>query len=207
MNQAMSIMCLYIPNTFGADADYIKFIFERDYCKIDNIELLNKFNYNGSSYTSARVYIQQWYFNIVSANFIQRLLDNKYARIIYDNTNEYYWNVMPNKSSNIRQERLNLDAICKPNLDFTEEQPKRENIMLSNSDFAAMYKSSDIKDEFEDIEFKNACRQLIMDDDESTKSASLASNDYVAKLEEIIAVQNLKIDELTRELTKIKKML
>ena len=190
----MSINCLYIPNTFGVDHDYVKFVFERDYCKVDHIELIGKYNPNGEAYTSARIHVGEWYSTIVSNNFIRRLQNNNYARIIYHDANEMYWNVMPNKTSNTRQPRLNLSALKQ------EEAPCNNTPMLSNSDFAAMYKD-DI--DFEDIEFRSACRRLIVDD----VCDNLVSEDYVLKLEDVISQQNEKIEQLTRELTKIKRML
>lgn len=217
MNQNISINCLYIPNTFGLDAAYIKFVFECDYCKIDNIEFLGKLNNHGQPYTSARVYVGEWYSNVVSNNFIQRLINNNCARVIFDNESEMYWNVMPNKSSKItRQQRINLTAFDnKKTFDFDKVLTKNDtSLMLSNSDFAAMYKSEhndfvydDI--DYDDIEFKNACRRLVVDDDEESKSKmSLRSaDDYVVKLEKIIAEQNQKIEELTNQLNKIKKII
>jgi hypothetical protein len=205
MNQVISNNCLYIPNTFGLDTEYIKFIFERDYCKVNQIELFGKLNTNGKAYTSARIHIGEWYSNIVSNNFIRRLQNNNYARVIYDDGSEMYWNVMPNKSRNVRQPRVNLDnKSLVP--EIKEEQCKTDSSpMLSNSDFAAMYKSENIAD-YDDIEFRSACRRLVIDDD-CQSTMALVSDDYVLKLEEIISQQNQKIEELTHQLTKLKKML
>lgn len=204
MSQNIIIKSLYIPNTFGLNVDYIKFIFERDYCKIDNIELIGKLNHQ-----SGRVHIKEWYSNIVASNFIQRLINNNYARVIYDDASEAYLNVMINKINNFRKTRLNVSTFVETNNTLPEikqEETQRENNMLSNADFAAMYKTNDLYHD-DDIEFKNACRRLVIEDDEPKITMSLVSEDYAVKLEEVIAQQNQIIDELTRELMRVKKML
>lgn len=190
---SQNINCLYIPNTFGVDAEYIQFIFELDYCKIDNIQLFGKYNTNGHPYTSARVYVREWYDNTISANFIKRITNNNNARIIYDNCNEHYWNVMLNKTRVSRHERVNLYAQSIPVVE------QSDNVMLTNSDFAAMYPPTD---DFEDAEFKNACRELIIEDDEV-----LSNKMYVKNLENVVMEQCRQIEDLTHELERIKKML
>lgn len=162
--------------------DYIRFIFERDYCIVNNVLLFAKLNREGKPYTSARIDIGKYYDTIIATNFVNRLLQNNHARVVYND--EYYWNVMPNKSSAERRVRLDLSHID------TEKQEKNQDAMLSNSDFAAMVNEFNDAD---DIEFKNACRRLVIDDDDAESehqvipSTKLVSDDYVVTLERVVA--------------------
>ncbi len=180
MSQIVLPNCLYISNTFGVSMDYIRFIFERDYCVVDNVVLFAKIDREGKPYTSARIHIGKIYDTIIATNFVNRLLQSNHARVIYKD--EYYWNVMPNKTSTERRVRLDLSPVN------TEKQEQNKNGMLSNSDFAAMV--NEIND-VDDIEFKNACRRLLTDDDSDEDdvipTTKLVSDDYAVTLEKVVA--------------------
>jgi heat shock protein HspQ len=134
-------MSLYIPHVFAnIGEDKIRKTFNLlDIGLVDHIDFVSKLGKDGKLYNSVYIHFSQWYNNVSTFNFQQRLKNlDKQTRVVYDDP--WYWIVLENNShkfiSGERKQRINLD------LTYQEED------------------TSAITDE----EFDEMCEQIVLDD-------------------------------------------
>ena len=98
MSAAIPNISLYIPHVFSnISSKKICDIFDfQAIGDIQKVDLIPKKDRNGKRYNAAYIHFYEWYDNIASRNFQDRVLDkNKEARIVYDDP--WYWIVLENK--------------------------------------------------------------------------------------------------------------
>ena len=127
---------LYIPHVFAnITKNKIVETFEKlRIGSINRIDFVNKKSKNGN-YNSVYIHFSQWYDNVASRNFQERVLDpNMEARIVYDEP--WFWIVLENKGHKAgdRKRTLNLNALNN-SLIASEGVVKP---MMTNQDFAKL---------------------------------------------------------------------
>jgi len=98
MSTAMQNISLYIPHVFSnISSKKICDVFDfQGIGDIQKVVLISKKDRNGRTYNAAYIHFKEWYDNIASRNFQERVLDkSKEARIVYDEP--WYWIVLENK--------------------------------------------------------------------------------------------------------------
>jgi hypothetical protein len=127
---------LYIPHVFAnITKNRIVETFEKlRIGSINRIDFVNKKSKN-SNFNSVYIHFSQWYDNVASRNFQERVLDpNMEARIVYDEP--WFWIVLENKGQKAgdRKRSVNLDALNN-SLIASEGVVKP---MMTNQDFAKL---------------------------------------------------------------------
>jgi hypothetical protein len=98
MSAAIQNISLYIPHVFSnISSKKICDVFDfQGIGDVQKVDLIPKKDRNGRTYNAAHIHFKEWYDNIASRNFQERVLDkSKEARIVYDEP--WYWIVLENK--------------------------------------------------------------------------------------------------------------
>ena len=137
---------LYIPHVFAnITKNKIVETFEKlRIGSINRIDFVNKKSKNGN-YNSVYIHFSQWYDNVASRNFQERVLDpNMEARIVYDEP--WFWIVLENKGQKAgdRKRSVNLDALN--NSQIASEGVVKQ--MMTNQDFAKLLQKTSQEDFF-----------------------------------------------------------
>lgn len=127
---------LYIPHVFAniTKSTIVQTFEKLRIGSINRIDFVNKKSKN-SNFNAVYIHFSQWYDNIASRNFQERVLDpNMEARIVYDEP--WFWIVLENKGHKAgdRKRTLNLNALNN-SLIATEGVVKP---MMTNQDFAKL---------------------------------------------------------------------
>lgn len=114
MSRLSNMSSIYIPHVFGnIDKKYIMKTFEfQGIGKVKSVDFVEKMGKNGI-YKTAFVHLEQWYDNIASVHFQQRVQNpNKEARIVY--SDPWFWVCCENTGKKVvpgqRKERINIHA-------------------------------------------------------------------------------------------------
>jgi hypothetical protein len=127
---------LYIPHVFAnITKNTIVQTFEK--LRIGSVKRIDFINKKGKNqnFNSVYIHFNQWYDNVASRNFQERVLDpNMEARIVYDEP--WFWIVLENKGQKAgdRKRSVNLDALNN-SLIASEGVVKP---MMTNQDFAKL---------------------------------------------------------------------
>ena len=113
MASTFANISLYIPHVFAnITKNKIVETFEKlRIGSINRIDFLNKKS-KKSNYNAVYIHFSEWYDNIASRNFQERVLDpNMEARVVYDEP--WFWVVLENKrhKASDRKRSVNLDAL------------------------------------------------------------------------------------------------
>jgi hypothetical protein len=127
---------LYIPHVF-ANITKNKIVETFEKLRIGSISRIDFINKKGKNenFNSVYIHFSQWYDNIASRNFQQRVLDpNMEARVVYDEP--WFWIVLENKGQKAgdRKRSVNLDAL-------NNSQIASEGVikpMMTNQDFTKL---------------------------------------------------------------------
>lgn len=127
---------LYIPHVFAniTKSTIVQTFEKLRIGSINRIDFVNKKSKN-SNFNAVYIHFSQWYDNIASRNFQERVLDpNMEARIVYDEP--WFWIVLENKGHKAgdRKRTLNLNALNN-SLIASEGVVKP---MMTNQDFAKL---------------------------------------------------------------------
>jgi hypothetical protein len=136
MASTFANISLYIPHVFAnITKNKIVETFEKlRIGSINRIDFLNKKS-KKSNYNAAYIHFSEWYDNIASRNFQQRVLDpNMEARVVYDEP--WFWIVLENKrhKASDRKRSVNLDALN--NSQIASEGVAKP--MMTNQDFTKL---------------------------------------------------------------------
>lgn len=131
---------LYIPHVFAniTKSTIVQTFEKLRIGSINRIDFVNKKSKN-SNFNAVYIHFSQWYDNIASRNFQERVLDpNMEARIVYDEP--WFWIVLENKGHKAgdRKRTLNLNALNN-SLIASEGVVKP---MMTNQDFAKLLQKS-----------------------------------------------------------------
>lgn len=127
---------LYIPHVFAniTKSTIVQTFEKLRIGSINRIDFVNKKSKN-SNFNAVYIHFSQWYDNVASRNFQERVLDpNMEARIVYDEP--WFWIVLENKGHKAgdRKRTLNLNALNN-SLIASEGVVKP---MMTNQDFAKL---------------------------------------------------------------------
>lgn len=202
-------LSLYIPRV-SADITqiFISYIFERDYGKVNHIDLVSKMDSKGTPYNSAYIHFDYWYNNDM-VNSLKKVIDcgnqtTQNAIVFYNDRN--YWKVFKNNSKKVisgdRREKLQIaekkeDEFPAPPLDP----------MLTNADFAKMCwapKKTEVEYilEDEDEEFKSMCKTLFT---EQEPGFDFVSADYAKALEQEIMFLRIELERTRNDVENLAK--
>ena len=136
MASTFANISLYIPHVFAnITKNKIVETFEKlRIGSINRIDFLNKKS-KKSNYNAVYIHFSEWYDNIASRNFQQRVLDpNMEARVVYDEP--WFWIVLENKrhKAGDRKRSVNLDALN--NSQIASEGVAKP--MMTNQDFTKL---------------------------------------------------------------------
>ena len=136
MASTFANISLYIPHVFAnITKNKIVETFEKlRIGSINRIDFLNKKS-NKSNYNAVYIHFSEWYDNIASRNFQERVLDpNMEARVVYDEP--WFWIVLENKrhKAGDRKRSVNLDALN--NSQIASEGVAKP--MMTNQDFTKL---------------------------------------------------------------------
>lgn len=142
---------LYIPHVFAniTKRTIVETFEKLRIGSINRIDFVNKKSKNGN-YNSVYIHFCQWYDNVASRNFQQRVLDpNMEARIVYDEP--WFWIVLENKGHKAgdRKRSVNLDALN--NSQIASEGVVKP--MMTNQDFAKLLQKTSTETQ-EESEYK-----------------------------------------------------
>jgi hypothetical protein len=127
---------LYIPHVF-ANITKNKIVETFEKLRIGSISRIDFINKKGKNenFNSVYIHFTQWYDNVASRNFQQRVLDpNMEARVVYDEP--WFWIVLENKGQKAgdRKRSVNLDALN--NSQIASEGVVKP--MMTNQDFTKL---------------------------------------------------------------------
>ena len=127
---------LYIPHVF-ANITKNKIVETFEKLRIGSISRIDFINKKGKNenFNSVYIHFTQWYDNVASRNFQQRVLDpNMEARVVYDEP--WFWIVLENKrhKAGDRKRSVNLDALN--NSQIASEGVVKP--MMTNQDFTKL---------------------------------------------------------------------
>ena len=113
MASTFANISLYIPHVF-ANISKNKIVETFEKLRIGSINRIDFVNKKGKNenFNSVYIHFSEWYDNIASRNFQQRVLDpNMEARVVYDEP--WFWIVLENKrhKAGDRKRSVNLDAL------------------------------------------------------------------------------------------------
>ena len=136
MASTFANISLYIPHVF-ANISKNKIVETFEKLRIGSINRIDFVNKKGKNenFNSVYIHFSEWYDNIASRNFQQRVLDpNMEARVVYDEP--WFWIVLENKrhKAGDRKRSVNLDALN--NSQIASESV--ENPMMTNQDFTKL---------------------------------------------------------------------
>jgi hypothetical protein len=136
MASTFANISLYIPHVF-ANISKNKIVETFEKLRIGSINRIDFVNKKGKNenFNSVYIHFSEWYDNIASRNFQQRVLDpNMEARVVYDEP--WFWIVLENKrhKASDRKRSVNLDALN--NSQIASESV--ENPMMTNQDFTKL---------------------------------------------------------------------
>lgn len=162
MSSSIANISLYIPHVFSNfSKKMVAETFEN--LRIGNVkrvDFVHKRSSNGD-YNAAYIHFNYWCDNVAACNFQERVLNpNKEARIVYDEP--WYWIVLENKVAKVkssdRKQRINLEALSKP-------QVQDEKKMLTNQDFANLFKNQDSESSCnqDEEDFRALCSEISKD--------------------------------------------
>jgi hypothetical protein len=162
MASTFANISLYIPHVFAnISKNKIVETFEKlRIGSINRIDFLSKKS-KKSNYNAAYIHFSEWYDNIASRNFQQRVLDpNMEARIVYDEP--WFWIVLENKTKrsgpNMRKPCVNLEALNKSQI---MTPPAKQ---MNNNDFAKLISAPETQEDFFfDAQFKSLCSKISTD--------------------------------------------
>jgi len=204
---------LYIPFV-SADITqkFISYIFERDYGKVNHIDLVSKIGNNGENYHSAYIHFDYLYENELTVKTLKSVIDHddpnrmkNHGLVFY--SDHSYWKVLKNRSKKVvsgdRREKLELSKNAKK-----DEFPAPPlDPMLTNADFAKMCwapKKSEAEYILEDEEFKDICKTLFSEPEPcDIQNFEFVSADYAKCLENEIAFLRNQLSELSKEVEKL----
>jgi hypothetical protein len=201
---------LYIPRV-SADITqiFISYIFERDYGKVNHVDLVSKMDDNGVPYNSAYVHFDYWYYNdmVTSLTNVINSQNQTQNGIVFYNDSSY-WKVFKNNSKKIisgdRKEKVKLEVKKEDEFPAPSLDP-----MLTNADFAKMCwapKKPEIEYLLEDDEFKDICRTLFTEPEPcDIQNFDFVSADYARCLENEIAFLRNQLEETRKEVDKLAK--
>ena len=190
---------LYIPFV-SADTTqkFISYIFERDYGKVNHIDLVSKIGNNGVNYNSAYIHFDYMYENELIVKTLKSVIDHddpnrmkNYGLVFY--SDHSYWKVLKNRSKKVvsgdRREKIDVQL---PISKKEEEFPAPPlDPMLTNADFAKMCwapKKTESEYILEDSEFKDVCKTLFSEPEPcDIQNFDFVSADYAKCLENEIA--------------------
>ena len=137
---------LYIPHVFAniTKSTIVQTFEKLRIGSINRIDFVNKKSKN-SNFNAVYIHFSQWYDNVASRNFQERVLDpNMEARIVYDEP--WFWIVLENKGHKAgdRKRTLNLNALNN-SLIASEGVVKP---MMTNQDFAKLLQKTSQEDFF-----------------------------------------------------------
>jgi hypothetical protein len=133
---AFANISLYIPHVF-ANITKNKIVETFEKLRIGSISRIDFINKKGKNenFNSVYIHFSQWYDNVASRNFQQRVLDpNMEARVVYDEP--WFWIVLENKGQKAgdRKRSVNLDALN--NSQIASEGVVKP--MMTNQDFTKL---------------------------------------------------------------------
>jgi len=208
-------LSLYIPRV-SADISqqFIAHIFERDYGKVNHVDLINKIDNNCVTYYSAYIHFDYWYDNQMVRS-LKNIIDhddvnNKTSGLVY--YNDYsYWKVLKNRSKKIvsgeRREKVDLNTHIIKKEDEFPAPPLDP--MLTNADFAKMCwapKKNELDYILEDKEFKDICKTLFTQPEPcDIQNFDYVSADYAKALEFEISLLRDQLDAAREKLQKLEK--
>jgi hypothetical protein len=136
MASTFANISLYIPHVF-ANISKNKIVETFEKLRIGSINRIDFVNKKGKNenFNSVYIHFSQWYDNIASRNFQQRVLDpNMEARVVYDEP--WFWIVLENKrhKAGDRKRSVNLDALN--NSQIASEGVAKP--MMTNQDFTKL---------------------------------------------------------------------
>jgi hypothetical protein len=136
MASTFANISLYIPHVF-ANISKNKIVETFEKLRIGSINRIDFVNKKGKNenFNSVYIHFSQWYDNIASRNFQQRVLDpNMEARVVYDEP--WFWIVLENKrhKAGDRKRSVNLDALN--NSQIASEGVDKP--MMTNQDFTKL---------------------------------------------------------------------
>ena len=137
---------LYIPHVFAniTKSTIVETFEKLRIGSINRIDFVNKKSKNGN-YNSVYIHFSQWYDNVASRNFQERVLDpNMEARVVYDEP--WFWIVLENKGQKAgdRKRSVNLDALN--NSQIASEGVVKP--MMTNQDFTKLLEKTSQEDFF-----------------------------------------------------------
>jgi hypothetical protein len=149
---AFANISLYIPHVFAnITKSAIVETFEKlRIGSVKRIDFVNKKSKN-ENFNAVYIHFNQWYDNVASRNFQQRVLDpNMEARIVYDEP--WFWIVLENKGQKAgdRKRSVNLDALN--NSQIASEGVVKP--MMTNQDFAKLLEKTSTGTQQEESEYK-----------------------------------------------------
>lgn len=207
---------LYIPRVSAETTQsFISFVFERDYGKVNHVDLVNKISNNGDNYCAAYIHFDYLYDNEMVTS-LKKVIDHddpnrmKDSGLVYYNDNSY-WKVLKNRSKKVvsgdRREKIKVDPSTAKREDEFPAPPLDP--MLTNADFARMCwapKKSETEYILEDEEFKEICKTLFSEPEPcDIQSFQFVSADYAKHLENEIAFLRNQLVELSVEVEKLTK--
>ena len=136
MASTFANISLYIPHVF-ANISKNKIVETFEKLRIGSINRIDFVNKKGKNenFNSVYIHFSQWYDNIASRNFQQRVLDpNMEARVVYHEP--WFWIVLENKrhKAGDRKRSVNLDALN--NSQIASEGVAKP--MMTNQDFTKL---------------------------------------------------------------------
>lgn len=156
-------LSLYIPFVFpNFDKDYVSYSFS-EVGEVERVDFVPKLDKYGKNYNSVYIHFKEWFESKENEDFQFELLKNGSEKWYHDNSN-YYWTVLPNKTSKhnvgARKPRINLKDLV--------EAPKEEEV--------------EVEMEFQPEDFAEIAQLLEEDDDEDKNLISIDWR-YVKELE------------------------
>jgi hypothetical protein len=138
MSAAIQNISLYIPHVFSnISSKKICDVFDfQGIGDIQKVVLISKKDRNGRTYNAAYIHFKEWYDNIASRNFQERVLDkSKEARIVYDEP--WYWIVLENNTRKFkpgdRKPTIDLNAFGHDST--KEKEPAKPTNYISPAQF------------------------------------------------------------------------
>lgn len=206
---------IYIPRvSITTTKQFISFIFDRDYGKVNHIDLVNKIDNKGENYYAAYIHFDYLYENQLVVKTLKSVIDHddpnrmkNFGLVFY--SDHSYWKVFKNRSKKVvsgdRREKLEISSSAKKD-DFPA--PPLDP-MLTNADFARMCwapKKNEAEYILEDEEFKDICKTLFSEPEPcDIQNFEFVSADYAKCLENEVAFLRNQLAELSKEVEKLTK--
>lgn len=207
---------LYIPRvSVDTTQSFISFIFERDYGKVNRVDLVNKISDNSENYYAAYIHFDYLYDNEMVRS-LKKVIDHddpsriKNSGLVFYNDTSY-WKVLKNRSKKVvsgdRREKIVVQLSSAKKEDEFPAPPLDQ--MLTNADFARMCwapKKKEVEYILEDTEFKELCNTLFSEPEPcEIQNFDFVSADYARCLENEIAFLRNQLAELSNEVEKLTK--